>query len=476
MMSKAAKKSCSQCPRWQQRVTKLEAEIRCLRDEVVRLQEQLAAAQKDSSTSSKPPSSDLVKPPAEGGATARPLGGQPGHAHHKRVPFAPEQVTHFESHTLQACPGCGGALRRNGPCLRVLQQMDIAAPPLRIEEHAFPEYWCDHCGHAYWAPLPLPLAKGGLVGPQLLALIAYLKGACHASFSTIRNFLGEVVQVRLSRGYLSKLLGKVSAALEEAYDELLAVLPAETRLSVDETGHPENGEQWWTWCFRAELYTLYRIDAHRSAEVLLDTLGTEFAGILGCDYFGAYRRYMKHCSVRVQFCLAHLIRDVKFVTTLPDAQTRAYGERLRDALRDLFAVVHEGPRVGSPALFQRRLQAARQRVLQAGLEQVPATRACQNLAQRFRMHGEAYFTFITTPGVEPTNNLAEQAIRFVVIDRHITQGTRSASGQRWCERIWTVIATCVQQGRSVYDYLQTAVANWFNEQPAPSLLPSGSSR
>ena len=29
-------------------------------------------------------------------------------------------------------------------------------------------------------------------------------------------------------------------------------------------------------------------------------------------------------------------------------------------------------------------------------------------------------TFITTPAVEPTNNLAEQAIRYVVIDRHIT--------------------------------------------------------
>jgi transposase len=55
--------------------------------------------------------------------------------------------------------------------------------------------------------------------------------------------------------------------------------------------------------------------------------------------------------------------------------------------------------------------------------------------------------------VEPTNNLAEQAIRFVVIDRHITQGTRSAAGRQWSERIWTVIATCVQQGKSVYGFL-----------------------
>ena len=59
------------------------------------------------------------------------------------------------------------------------------------------------------------------------------------------------------------------------------------------------------------------------------------------------------------------------------------------------------------------------------------------MANRFHKHGEAYFRFITTPGIDPTNNLAEQAIRFVVIDRRITQGTRSETGRRWCERIRT---------------------------------------
>ena len=82
-----------------------------------------------------------------------------------------------------------------------------------------------------------------------------------------------------------------------------------------------------------------------------------------------------------------------------------------------------------------------------------------------------YFRFLTTPGVEPTNNLAEQAIRFVVIDRLITQGTRSEKGDRWCERIWTVIATCRQQGRSVFDYLEAAVTAWFADTDPPALLP-----
>jgi transposase len=172
----------------------------------------------------------------------------------------------------------------------------------------------------------------------------------------------------------------------------------------------------------------------------------------------------------VQFCLAHLIRDVKFLTTLPDARDRRYGEDLRVALKALFDVFHQRPTLAE-GMFQARLQAAREEVLRVGLGG-PATQHGQNMAKRFREHGAAYFTFVTTPGVEPTNNLAEQAIRFVVIDRHITQGTRSEGGRRFCERMWTVIATCVQQGQSVYHFVHEAVARWFAGEPAPSLLPS----
>jgi transposase len=268
---------------------------------------------------------------------------------------------------------------------------------------------------------------------------------------------------------LKKVIDKASAALAAPYEELLRLLPDEAHLNVDETGHKCNGQPWWTWCFRAELYTLYHIDAQRSADVLMDILGQEFHGVLGCDYFSAYRRYLRECGVILQFCLAHLIRDVKFLTTLPDARDRRYGADLRTALKELFDVFHQRQQL-APAVFQTLLQGARDRVLRVGLAG-PATQHGQNMAKRFREHGAAYFTFVTTPGVEPTNNLAEQAIRFVVIDRHITQGTRSESGQRFCERIWTVIATCVQQGQSVYSFLCAAVGQWFADKPAPSLRP-----
>ena len=78
---------------------------------------------------------------------------------------------------------------------------------------------------------------------------------------------------------------------------------------------------------------MFKIDPTRSGDVLIEVLGTEFDGVLGCDYFSAYRRYHREFGVALQFCLAHLIRDVKFLTTLADAQDRAYGERLLGGLR-----------------------------------------------------------------------------------------------------------------------------------------------
>ena len=252
---------------------------------------------------------------------------------------------------------------------------------------------------------------------------------------------------------------------------MLDDLPGQTRLNVDETSHKNQGERMWTWCFRAALFTLFKIDPTRSGDVLVEVLGEEFRGVLGCDCFSAYRRYMREFDIRVQFCLAHLIREVKYLTTLPDGPTRAYGERFREALRRLFQVIHERQQLPQ-AVFASRLEAARVEVMRQATEDVPPTKAAANLAARMGKYGGCYFRFITTPEVDPTNNSAEQAICFVVIDRHITQGTRGDTGQRWSERIWTAIGTCAQQGRSVWEYLHATVQAHFNGEQRPTLLPT----
>jgi transposase len=467
--------SCANCQRLQTEVDALRAQLIALQATVAQLQKQLAAALKNSSNSSKPPSSDIVKPPKPSpppGQERRKPGGQRGHASHQRELFPPEMLASSPTdYLLDACPSCGGHLLMTDDDEPIVaQRVEIAAVPLEIHEHRSHPGWCPCCRRTCYAPFPLSIERGGLAGPRLTTVIAYLKGACHASYSTIRKFIRDVIGLTICRGQLCKIIGKVSRALERPYEELLGDLPGQPVLNVDETGHKHNGQRHWTWCFRAGLYTLFKIDPTRSADVLIDVLGSEFDGVLGCDYFSAYRRYHREFGVVLQFCLAHLIRDVKYLTTLPDRRDRAYGEGLREALRGLFAVIHRRDD-WTEGEFRRRLGAARDEVLLRGTSDVPPTRASGNLAARLESHGASYFRFITEPGIEPTNNLAEQAIRFVVIDRRITQGTRGERGDRWCERIWTVMATCSQQGRSVFEYLEAAVTAWFDGEEAPTLLP-----
>jgi transposase len=476
-MTTDATPPCANCQRLQAEVDALRAQLIALQATVEQLQRQLAAARKDSSNSSQPPSSDIVKPPKPPpppGQPRRQPGGQPGHASHQRVPFPPEVLASVPTdYLLDACPACGGHLLLSDAAEPIVaQRVEIAAVPLAIHQHRSHPGWCPQCRKECYAPFPIAIERGGLAGPRLTTVIAYLKGACHASYSTIRQFVRDVIGLTISRGQLCKIIGKVSRALERPYEELLHDLPDPAALNVDETGHKRNGQQHWTWCFRAGLYTLFKIDPTRSADVLIDVLGAEFDGVLGCDSFSAYRRYRREFGVALQFCLAHLIRDVKYLTTRPDRRDRAYGEGLREALRGLFAVIHRREE-WTEAEFRRRLGAARDEVLRRGTSKAPAARAAGNLAKRLEAHGASYFRFITEPGIEPTNNLAEQAIRFAVIDRRITQGTRGERGDRWCERIGTVMATCSQQGRSVFAYLEAAVEAWFAGEEAPSLLPRG---
>ncbi|MGH9381606.1 MAG: IS66 family transposase [Thermoanaerobaculia bacterium] len=469
---------CPGCEALSREVEALKREVAALRTQLAEALAELARARKNSRNSSKPPSSDIVKPKPAAAASKktrkRKRGAQPGHPRHERAAFQESQIDHFWDYTWPACPDCGTAVEPSHEPPRVIQQVELAAVPVEISEHRGRACWCPNCRKTHYAPIDEDVRRAGLVGPRLTALVAYLKGACHCSYSTIRRFLKDVAGLAISRGQLRKVCAKVSDSLEPAWTELLDRLPRQDRLNVDETGHKNNKQQMWTWCFRASLFTLFKIDASRGSQVLLDVLGEEFAGVLGCDYFSAYRKYMRlNENVLVQFCLAHLIRDIKFLVTHPQRRNRAYGRRVLQAARGLFVLFHRRQTM-SARRFALECEDAANELCGAAKFHVPRTPEAQNLAERFWRHGESYLRFLTTPGVEPTNNLAEQAIRFVVIDRHVTQGSRSEAGQRWLERIWTAIATCAQQGQSVFEFLHESILAHFRDHPPPSLLPNTS--
>ncbi len=465
-------------------ICELSATVDAQQKEIDQLREKVAQLSKNSSTSSKPPSSDITKPRRERRQKGkRKIGGQPGHPRHERPAIPEAEIDHFHEYHLTACPNCKNSdVQFLDQEPRVTQQLELNPDLLIKYEHRSFPVWCDECQQTHYHPFPPEVVKEGLFKEKLTALVAFMKGVHHASFSTIRKFIRDVLGEKVSRGYLRKVIEKVSHSLDQPYEELLRRLPLEATLNVDETGHKENAGKFWTWVFRANLYVLFKIDKSRGSQVLVEVLGDEFNGILGCDYFSAYHKYMGDFNVQVQFCVGHLLRDIKYLTTLPDAPSRLYGENLLAALKDMFAVIHESEQLSAIELT-RALELARDKILNLAVNEVPSCldqngketkRAAFNMAKRFRENGKAFFEFISTPGIDPTNNLAEQAIRFVVIDRHITQGTRSEKGRKTCERLWTVIATCSLQGRSAFEFILAAVHAYFHDEPSPSLIPDTS--
>jgi len=459
-------KGCPNCER-------LQEQLRALAARVGELEAKLAAAMKTSSNSSKPPSSDIVKPSARPklGQKKRKRGGQKGHQRNVRPDIPDDELDWLMQYSYECCPDCGGPVTvdTDAPA-STLQQIEIATKPTVATEHQSLSCHCSACNKIHVAGIPEAVRKAGLCGPELTSIIGFLKGACHASFATIRKYLLDVYQLQLSRGTLAKIIAKVSEAIAPLYDGLFEKLKIERVLNIDETGHRDRGKRMWTWCFRSSGYTVFRIDASRGSQVLLDVLGQEFDGVIGCDYFSAYHKFRGMSDCAVQFCFAHLIRDIRYLKENASGYTKGWATGLLNSIREMFAVIHRREELGDQ--FDGELEDAAMQVLCSATRRVPADKKAQNLAKRFADHGEGYLKFLTTPGMEPTNNLAEQAIRFVVIDRKVTQGSKSETGQRWLERIWTLAATCSQTGQSLLDVIRVAVTANFRGDLPPPLIPN----
>jgi len=363
--------------------------------ELAQTQEELAKARKNSSNSSKPPSSDIVKPkkPARSGRRQRTIGAQPGHPKHERT-FRLEDADVQHTYPLETCPQCAGeSLDALPGAEKISYQYELVHQPVLLHAHQRLAYWCPHCQKIHYAPLPSSVRKGGLVGPQLTAMIGYLKGGCHTSYTTIQSFLSDVMGCPLSGGMLAKVVQKVSDALETPYLEVVKAVPGQKTLNIDETGHPENGQSLWNWVFRAPTFTCFTIETSRGAQVLEEILGVECEAVLGHDYFSSYRAYMNKAPVLVQFCLAHLIREARFIAQSQNQVIANYGQRVLDGLKSIFKIIHQREKI-PPDTFRRRLEQERDRFLVMA-RRTQAGGEAATLAQRFRTHGREYFTFIT---------------------------------------------------------------------------------
>ena len=174
---------------WKQLALEQAAHIEQLQQRINELEAEIATLKKNSSNSSKPPSSDIVKPTKDKNRRQkkRKIGAQKGHKKHNRTPFNKEQIDNIIEVKLEACPKCNGKLKRTNEPPKVNQQVDFNGKTLTITEYRRLQYQCKQCKRDCIAKRPLEL-KSGLFSVNLIATTAYLKGRCHMSYTTLQDF------------------------------------------------------------------------------------------------------------------------------------------------------------------------------------------------------------------------------------------------------------------------------------------------
>ena len=450
-------------------ITELTKTIETLLKRIQELEDEVARLKKNSNNSSKPPSSDIVKPRTKvrrKTVKKRKRGGQPGHKKHTRKAFTADEIDHVIKHEFH-----GKDLKGLIPLddWHTVQQVTLPEKRYIVTEHRARKYLDPKTGKIIIASLPDEVQRGGLLGADITAMTAFMKGGCHMSFTTIKQFFSEVIKLDISRGMFNKATGKVSDSLKPAYHQIAERLPNESYLGIDETGHKNNGDKYWTWCFQKPEYTFFHIDKSRGSKVLFDILGQEYEGIIGCDYWGAYRKFTRLSDAMVQYCMAHLIREIRFLAEHTNSKLSRWGQKLLDWLRKLFKTLHRSDDLTETG-FARRMKQIKRGFL-SKMRRPPDHKLAKKLARRFKgKAAETYFRFLTDPNVEPTNNGTEREIRHTVIDRRITQGTRGDAGMRWCERIWTTIATCKKQERNVFDFIHKSLLSHWTDKNYPLFL------
>ncbi len=464
-------------------ISELRELVEKLLAEVADLKLQLAKANKNSSNSSKSPSSDITeagkgkkKKKKPGRPRKRKAGGQPGHERNLREALPPERVDEIIEYEIDDSEVARLQLTPTDQ-FETIQHIELPDSPVIVTEHRFRLYETTE-GEIYYPYAP-EVHGQPIFGPRLLATIGWMKSRAHSSYSTIQQYCEDVLNVPVSRGYLSKLCtGVVSDSLATAYDEAKAAIPAQPQLGSDETSFKNNGRKNWVWCISSAIMTVFHIAKSRARAVLEELVGEEFQGYLNFDYFSANCSFAWNYDIKAQYCWAHLIRDMRFLLKHPDKKTQAWAGQLLDRSRRLFSAWHRRDGMTTDG-FERSMNLQRDRFLEI-MRKTPQTREAENLAARFAVvdvsdgstydMSQDYFRFTQATGVEPTNNHSEQQIRHVVIDRRITQGTRSDVGQRYNERMWTAIATCKKQNKNFFDFLLKSINAKLDGNQPPSFF------
>jgi transposase len=308
---------------------------------------------------------------------------------------------------------------------------------------------CRSCGKVNKGYIPTGYQTG--FGPRLSALIVELAGMAGNSRDMVRTFCSSVLELPISLGAIQKVIDRASDAIKPHYEAIRDKARASRVNHLDETPWHKGGKLNWLWVMANSVVAFFMIHTNRSKAAFEALIGT-WNGILVSDNYAVYQKWVN----KRQTCLSHLIRKAKGLAQRTDSELATFGNWTKKELQRLIKMANAPPTIGEWRAFYARL--CRLIALYRDSESEAGT-----FARRLEEEMDTLFVFLVEEGVEPTNNFGERILRFGVLWRKRSQGTKSDKGNRWVERILSLRQTCRIQKKSTFNVLVDAFDSYFKE-------------
>lgn len=457
---------------------RLESTIKGMAQEIARLRRDLARALGLSQTAPTVPSGQIpvFLKPAQTKKAGKP-GRKPGHPGASRpLPAEPDREV---DHPLEACPHCDGPVKPilrpdSSPVIRFRYVEDVVPGTPETVKHAIRQYWCRRCKRRV-EPIVTAALPGCRLGLRVVVQTAVQHFLHAIPVPKIVRLLREEQGFIVTEGGLVaawRLLTEILVVAE--YDRILVRIRQAGVLWADETGWRVNGASCWLWCFCTKTEVAYLIDESRGSNVATSVLGKSFGGTLIQDFYAAYNA----CNARqTQNCLAHLLREFDKVEAKhgghPPEAFVVFQKKVTTILKEAIDF-HRQAGQDPPAREAARVRFER-RLLKV-LEEPTSDPDAQRLIKRMWRSADALFTFLTTPGVEPTNNWAELTIRAAVVMRKNSGGSRSQAGADDRAVLMSVFRTYEMRGLNAVEATIETVERVLVERHRAKYLTTASDR
>jgi transposase len=409
----------------------------------------------DSTTSSKPPSSDLLKKSEKKledqiefrETPKRKPGGQPGHPGKTRKGFG--RVDRFEILRPQVCRCCGKGEFSGEPIKIDTQQVaHLVESPIEIVEYQRYTCICSECGETQTADWSPEIVPGQDIGIRLQAFLGWINNYGHLSYEKQQELLWELGKIEIGVGTLVATNERIDGAVTQSIDLLKEwVKQTQPNIHADETPWVVKGVKEWLWIFANTDFALFHTADTRSRAELESILGSCYEGVLSSDDYSAYNGYPVKAQ---QKCLAHLRRHFKKLIQLPGLNNQEIGAKFISLIDEAFknyALFQQTQNLAQFLSWTSEFKPKVESTIHSWIER--AGGEAGKLLRSLSNKAHQWWYFLDHPKIPPDNNLAERTLRLAVTKRKISGGSRSMERFQDTANLLTVIQTCRHQGRCV---------------------------